>query len=391
MSRHSEGRFVGTRVSAFGGLLLASGMLGASPPLRDDERVRFYDTVASQASDGHWRYCVDGWTFEPEARPGAALVLATVLGIDREALDAAERRRFDARTRLFLADDERGKSLSLTLHGVAEPLRLPRSDSEGRITHCFELSQSPPSGRWWPFQRADAMPDAARSAVASTPSGRNSDANGDAEGRALVLPAEGVSIVSDIDDTIKDTRVLERREMLLNTFVRPFKPVPGMAAAYQAIDADTFEGGNDNGTRFHYLSGSPHPLQPALAGFLRAEGFPEGSLHLREVEVIEDLFGETGTFAHKRAVLDALLAAAPARRFVLVGDSGERDPEIYGATARAWPDRILAIRIRDVTGESREAARYVEAFRDLPEDLWAVFRDPAALRDDAAWRAATAR
>jgi phosphatidate phosphatase APP1 len=164
-----------------------------------------------------------------------------------------------------------------------------------------------------------------------------------------------------------------------------------MAAAYQAIDADTFEGGNDNGTRFHYLSGSPHPLQPALAGFLRAEGFPEGSLHLREVQVIEDLFGETGTFAHKRAVLDALLAAAPARRFVLVGDSGERDPEIYGATARAWPGRILAIRIRDVTGESREAARYVEAFRDLPEDLWAVFRDPAALRDDAAWRAATAR
>ena len=113
MSRHPEGRFVGTRVSAFGGLLLASGMLGASPPLRDDERVRFYDTVASQASDGHWRYCVDGWTFEPEARPGAALVLATVLGIDREALDAAERRRFDARTRLFLADHERGKSLPL--------------------------------------------------------------------------------------------------------------------------------------------------------------------------------------------------------------------------------------------------------------------------------------
>lgn len=372
-------RAAACRAAAGFALLLGAGASFAGAALQSDERVRFHDGLAHPTTEGGWRLCVDAWVFEPERRPGAATLLAVALGVEREALAADDRARFDERVRLFLADDERGKRLTLRVDGVTDAVPLPASDADGRVRHCVDLAVPPPAGRWWSF---DVVADG----------GSETPGAGALNGRALVLPAEGLSVVSDIDDTIKDTRVLDRHAMLMNTFVRPFKPVEGMAAAYRAIDATTTTGaGGDNGTRFHYLSGSPHPLQPALAGFLQAEGFPEGSLHLREVEVIEDLFGETGTFAHKRAVLDALLAAAPARRFVLIGDSGERDPEIYGATARAWPGRILAIRIRDVTGESREAARYVEAFRDLPEDLWAVFRDPAALRDDAAWRAATAR
>jgi hypothetical protein len=369
-------------VSRAAARLAAAGfalLLGASPSLagtglRSDERVRFQDGLAHPTAEGGWRLCMEAWVFEPERRPGAATLLATALGLDRDALAADDRARFDERVRLFLADDERGKRLTVRVQGVADAVPLPASDAEGRVRHCLDVA-TPPPGRWWSFE---LVADGGTAAAGT----------GAPRGRALVLPAEGLSVVSDIDDTIKDTRVLDRHAMLTNTFVRRFKSVAGMAAEYRAIGATTGGPRDDNGTRFHYLSGSPHPLQPALAGFLRAEGFPDGSLHLRDVEVIEDLFGETGTFAHKRAVLDALLAAAPARRFVLVGDSGERDPEIYGATARAWPGRILAIRIRDVTGESREARRYAEAFRDLPADLWAVFRDPAALRADAGWRSA---
>ncbi|MCZ8164454.1 phosphatase domain-containing protein [Silanimonas sp.] len=347
----------------------------ATEGLRDDERVRFHDGLAHPTADGRWRFCVDAWVFEVERRPGAAALLAAALGVDRDALSSDDRARFDTRSRLFLTDDERGKRLVVRVQGVSDALPLPASDAEGRIRHCVDLATAPPPGRWWRFERiAD---DAIRRAAPEVP-----------PLRALVLPAEGLSVVSDIDDTIKDTRVLDRHAMLMNTFVRPFKPVGGMAAAYRAIDARTDASGGENGTRFHYLSGSPHPLYPVLAGFLRDAAFPEGSLHLREVEVLEDLFGETGTFSHKRAVLDALLAAAPARRFVLVGDSGERDPEIYGATARAWPGRVAAIRIRDVTGESRDAARYAEAFRDLPAGLWGVFRDAEALQADAGWRVA---
>jgi len=332
----------------------------AGTPLRDDERVRFYDGLAHATADGRWRVCLEAWVFEPEPRPGAAAMLARALGVDRDALTTEDRARFDARVGLFLADDERGKRLAVRLQGVPTPVALPASDAEGRVRHCMDVDAPPPEGRWWPFERLPGAVEA---------------------GRVLVLPPEGLSVVSDIDDTIKDTRVRDRHAMLMNTFVRPFKPVAGMAAAYGVIEATTIARG-DAGTRFHYLSGSPHPLYPALAAFLRDAGFPDGSLHLREVQVVEDLFGETGTFAHKRAVLDALMAAAPARRFVLIGDSGERDPEIYGDTARAWPGRVAAIHIRDVTGETREALRYAEAFRGLPGTLWAVFRDPSTLPPD---------
>jgi phosphatidate phosphatase APP1 len=74
-------------------------------------------------------------------------------------------------------------------------------------------------------------------------------------GEALIVPPQGVSIISDIDDTIKRTQVRDRREMLLNTFARRFEAAPGMAAYYRAL-------AQAPDTRFHYLSASPIQLYP---------------------------------------------------------------------------------------------------------------------------------
>ena len=69
-----------------------------------------------------------------------------------------------------------------------------------------------------------------------------------------------------------------------------------------------------------------------------------------------------------------MLAKFPERNFILIGDSGEADPEIYGDIARRHPGRVRAILIRNVTAERADAPRYVDgAFRDLPPDLWLVF------------------
>lgn len=62
-----------------------------------------------------------------------------------------------------------------------------------------------------------------------------------------------------------------------------------------------------------------------------------------------------------------------------MGDSGEKDPEIYGELARRHPEQIEAIYIRDVTGEGPEAERYGEAFRDVPEGKWRVFKEAGEL------------
>ena len=64
------------------------------------------------------------------------------------------------------------------------------------------------------------------------------------------------------------------------------------------------------------------------------------------------------------------------RSLVLVGDSGERDPEIYGFIARKYPKRIRQIFIRAIKGENESEKRFLEAFRDVPREKWHIFTDP---------------
>jgi phosphatidate phosphatase APP1 len=84
------------------------------------------------------------------------------------------------------------------------------------------------------------------------------------------------------------------------------------------------------------------------------------------------LFG--GQEGFKRGAILPLLRDFPRRRFVLIGDSGEQDPEIYGALARDFPDQVWGVYIRDVTGAGPQTPRYAAAFAGVRRERWAVFR-----------------
>ncbi len=196
-------------------------------------------------------------------------------------------------------------------------------------------------------------------------------------GRAIVNGPEGLSIVSDIDDTIKHTQVRDRRQMLLNTFARPFAAVPGMAPWYFQI-AQVAQ--REQPVAFHYVSSAPWALTSALEGFLGAQAFPAGSLHLRAFSLRpQALMSKGASSAHKHATIERLLSEQPRRRFVLVGDSGEQDPEIYGAITQRHPTRIAAILVRDVTADAADGARYRRAFEGVARERWSLFDDPAGL------------
>jgi hypothetical protein len=62
-----------------------------------------------------------------------------------------------------------------------------------------------------------------------------------------------------------------------------------------------------------------------------------------------------------------------------VGDSGEQDPEIYGAAARKHPGQVVRVLIRDVDGPGEQDARFRAAFAGLSADCWRIFRDPKEL------------
>jgi phosphatidate phosphatase APP1 len=144
-------------------------------------------------------------------------------------------------------------------------------------------------------------------------------------------------VISDIDDTIVASHVTRKVRMVLTAALnnaRTRKPFAGVSAFYRALHA----GGLNP---FFYVSKSPWNLYPPLLEYLRVQGLPLGPILLRD-------FGLRSNRRHKTETIAGILSAYPGLRFVLVGDSGEQDPEIYGEIAGRFPGRILATYIRAV-------------------------------------------
>jgi phosphatidate phosphatase APP1 len=163
----------------------------------------------------------------------------------------------------------------------------------------------------------------------------------------LLPPATAAfGVISDMDDTVLQSRVtnfLRAARLLLLENARTRLPFPGVAAFYRALVAGT---GGGAGNPIFYVSSSPWNIYDVIADFLEAQEIPAGPLLLRDW----DLRGMGGRHhRHKSQHIAEILETYPGLPFVLVGDSGQEDPEIYSAIVREHPGRILAIYIRDVS------------------------------------------
>ena len=197
--------------------------------------------------------------------------------------------------------------------------------------------------------------------------------------RAYPSPPTGWGVVSDIDDTIKESGTLAgARTLLANTFVKPSRAVGGMAALYGALDARL------GAPAWAYLSASPFQLQPMLRAFLDAERFPGGPLLLRnltltDIDDLVDFVRGGGTEAYKTAQIDKIHAWFPGKRYLLVGDSTQKDPEVYGAAATRFGDWVGCVWIRLVEGGDNTELRFDTAFKGLDKAKWRLFKDPKEL------------
>jgi phosphatidate phosphatase APP1 len=162
-----------------------------------------------------------------------------------------------------------------------------------------------------------------------------------AQGTVFVLPQRGVSIVSDIDDTIKDSNVGNRRELLANTFLREYREIGGMAELYRQWA--------QLGSMFHYVSSSPWQLFDPISEWSAHGGFPPGTLHLRTFRLRDQVIRRKASAKRRKSQsISKMIKSFPHRRFILIGDSGERDPEIYGKLCQRFGDRIVAVLIREL-------------------------------------------
>ncbi|MCA9198796.1 MAG: DUF2183 domain-containing protein [Planctomycetales bacterium] len=189
-------------------------------------------------------------------------------------------------------------------------------------------------------------------------------------GRVQLLEDQGISVISDIDDTIKLSDVADRRQLLRNTFLNDFRCVSGMPLLYQEWAAQ--------GAAFHYVSSSPWQLFDSIHRLLSTSNFPEGSYHLRTIRLRDPSFLRlfVARRSSKRRVIKSIFRLFPGRKFVLVGDSGEHDPEIYGSLGRLFPHQLHQILIRRVPGRPVTRERVMKAFRDLPTQKWQFFTEP---------------
>ncbi|WP_047419089.1 App1 family protein [Cellulophaga sp. Hel_I_12] len=156
-------------------------------------------------------------------------------------------------------------------------------------------------------------------------------------------------VITDIDDTILHTGVVSRLKwkVLYNTVFKTAKnrlPLIGASEFYNQLHlGKTLEHANP----IFYVSHSPWNLYRYLDLFLRQNNFPKGPILLRSFQSIFKRKSE-GDKPQKQLEILNILDAYPDLGFILIGDSGERDADIYKEIAALFPDRILAIYLRSV-------------------------------------------
>lgn len=357
------------------GLVAATILIGAGSVARafdrldrwldgSDEQLVIFPTYAVEGEEGGLTVPVRAWTFEPEEDSSARDLLVNSLK-DALQIDGEEQQeRFDRRIRPFLVDNERAQRIDLEIGDTSH--RVGTTSADGHTTRRVEIS-----------------PETAREAIHEKGDRRwieptFSTEFGSTEEAIPVIERRGLTVVSDIDDTIKVTDVLDRDEMLRNTFLREFRAVDGMASLYREI-------ADEHAPAFHYLSASPWQLLPFLRTFREDAGFPSGLFHLRSLRVksiSSPIDFVSGSTEYKVSTLEELLEDFPKREFLLVGDSGEHDPEVYGRVASDYSDQIREIWIREVDGADNDASRFEKAFDDLPDEMWTTFDDPGSLALD---------
>lgn len=184
----------------------------------------------------------------------------------------------------------------------------------------------------------------------------------------MVTDNRGVSLISDIDDTVKHSGIAAgAREIFKNTFIRELGDltVEGVKEWYGALAR--------MGVKLHYVSNSPWQLYPLLRSYFYLAGLPPGSFHLKQYSgMLQGIFEPAAE--RKRGSLERILNDFPERKFILVGDSGEADLEVYTDVVLEHPGQILGVFIRDVTTPVQKAF-FDQTVSNTPPDAMVSAKD----------------
>jgi phosphatidate phosphatase APP1 len=304
-----------------------------------DVEVTIYPSCGA-LQNNNWEIPLRGWVHQNRRLPDRVINEMAELVI---GCADAENGNFSFRFDGFADDSRSGQAVSIQFDNDGEQYHFPTSDLNGLIETTVNL----------PAAKAEALL-AQQNSQDNWLSFNVVSEGHRGKGRVALIGPTGVSVVSDIDDTIKVTEVPGDKDIVLkNTFCHDFVAVSGMSEKYR----------NLSGAAFHYVSGGPWQLYQPLSDFVSAHGFPAGTFHFNYFpknflaedtrSLLKDsICGSLGrTYDHKLEQITRLMRRYPDREFILVGDSGELDVEVYRRMRDFFDKRVREIWIRDVVND----------------------------------------
>jgi phosphatidate phosphatase APP1 len=234
-----------------------------------------------------------------------------------------------------------GAKLRLTFHGTQEDFF---SDEDGYFELPVRLKTPLPAEELWHHPLIELLaapvdlphPVQARAEVMTPPS------------------TAKFGVISDIDDTVLTTHAQSLLKSAYMTFMNNAYsrlPFEGVAAFYQALQKG-ISGAEEN--PIFYVSSSPWNLYDLLVDFLELNKIPKGPLFLKDYGFTHNKLFTESHGIHKPKQIRNILKTYPHLNFILIGDSGQHDPEIYAEVIKEFPGRILAAYIRDVSLDERD-------------------------------------
>ncbi|RPA67376.1 DUF2183 domain-containing protein [Cyclobacteriaceae bacterium YHN15] len=178
----------------------------------------------------------------------------------------------------------------------------------------------------------------------------------------VLMPSDRLEygIISDIDDTIVPTGATRIWEMIKTTFLGNAYsriPFPGVSAFYKALEKG--RNGIESNPLF-YVSSSPWNLYDFLMEFLEVHHIPKGPLMLRDIGLSRENLIAGNHFDHKLTQVEKIFSFFSDIPFILIGDSGQHDPEIYLQVIKDYPGRVKMIYIRDVQVSRHSAMKDIQ-------------------------------
>ena len=330
--------------------------------LKADEKMIFFPTYGRALdSTGLWEIFIHGWVFEENLSSDTNRFFQ-INQMPHQSQDDENPQIFKHRIQGFMVDNERRKKISLHILDQMRTLsHLTRPN--GHVEDSFKLRLNKAQQQLALQSGLDFVGVDNQGKVTAF------------KGTVYLLPQEGWSVISDIDDTIKISNVRDKKELFKNTFYRPFQVVPGMAELYRQWTQQP-------GANIHYVSAAPWQLYAPLSQFFQQENFPLGTYHMKFFRWKDSSFFNLfqSPITYKMRVIQPLLTHFPRRKFILVGDSGEKDPEVYGELARLYPRQIIKIFIRNVSDEQPHNKRMQAAFINIEPATWQLFADPKEIQ-----------